>query len=153
MTSEINSIAIYITVGLTLLGQFYLIVVWKTKVDYKVDFIWRQVMEPLMMKAVKDGLLRKESPLRANVQALAAHDDLLTKAMEFYEQGGKRLADWQLMDEIQKKFGAELAIVAEEGHVSVEGCAIALAFYLRPEMELFKQFDTHEWKFKSQANC
>lgn len=110
----------------------------------QVKFIYEHIINPMIKKAVDAGLLGHASPLRMNVEVLREHDDLLKHVREYYLTEGQKLGDWQLVEAITDKFRKEFEEISSSKGIALDALAISAVFYVRPDMEIFKQWETKE---------
>ena len=140
--------------AISIIGWTYFVTTWKVRMDTRVNFMWDKIFEPAMISALRGGLLKKESPLRLNVEALSSKPGLVDRIQVFYNKlGGKKLADWELMAQLEEAFGEEFKELEREtnGKLAWEGTVMAAAFLVRPEMNIFRQWDTKLWEHPIQS--
>jgi hypothetical protein len=130
---------------LSLLGLMGIGLARILKVEARVDLIWHFLARRGVADAFSGGLLLKESPLRLNIAALERHPELLKTIKEFYANDKRTLGDIELVQDIEAKFGTTLMPLAIKEGVTVGGCLMAMAFLIRPDMDIFKKYDTQKW--------
>ena len=142
---NIGSLIALVSAFSTFAGWLYFGVTWKTDVDRKMKIVWEMFVEPMMKKAFADRMITHNSPLRLDVATVKRHP-VYDQIRRFYDTEGAALDNWDLLSQIKKRFGAELAAAAKAEGKTEDGFEIAALFLVRPEMELFKELNAEEAK-------
>lgn len=150
-TGEIVAIISLVVAILGLIGTAYIGLFKFARIESRVELLWSFLMRRGVADALIGGVMEKSSPLRLKVQALEQHKALTEKARAFYLQAGHKMNDIGLIEELERRYGVELGAVASEHQMNAGGCLVALTFLLRPDMPLFKQFDTQDWHSRPVA--
>jgi hypothetical protein len=140
-----SSMIALISASVTIVGWLYFGITWKADIDRKMKIIWEMFVEPMMKKAFSDQLIMRNSPLRLDVTVLERHP-VYEKIKAFYVADGQKLDDWELLSQIKRRFGPELAAAARAEGKTEEGFEVAALFLVRPKIELFNELDAnHNW--------
>ena len=128
------------------IGWAYFAATWKARMDYRVGFMWDKLFEPAMVRALRAGILIHESPLEINLSILDNNSGKLERLKQFYEQEGKDMDDAHLMNALERQFGPEYKETEKQTKIPWDAYLVAAAFYLRPTMSMFIEWNGQEWK-------
>jgi hypothetical protein len=142
-----------VTAGAALLGSLYTGVYRQAKMESRVELLWALLLRRGVAEALVGGVMEKQSPLRLKVQFLEHHPEITGRVQQFYAESGRKLNDSRLIEAMERKFGVELSLLSASTQTGAGSWLVALAFMLRPEMEMFKQFDTHDWRSPKHAGA
>lgn len=114
-------------------------------IDARMDVLWGFFLRRSISEGLAAGTLTRESPLRANVQILDRHHEVVDGIKRWYEAEGKGLGDLELFIELERRFNVELHAICEQEKMMDGACLAALLFILRPDAPLFRQYDAKTW--------
>lgn len=146
MTAE-SAISLALSAS-SLIGVAYGVLFRQAKIEARVELLWGFLLRRGVAEGLSSGLMEKMSPLRLNVQLLDLHPEITHKVQDFYASAGKKLSDIKLIEEIEKRWGTDLSLLSAANNMATGAMLSALLFFVRPEMDIFKQFDTTHWHRK-----
>lgn len=117
-----------------------------SRVESKVDVLWNFLLRRSISEGLNSGFLTRESPLKANVQILERHPEVIGDIKAWYETEGCQLLDLDLFVEIERRFNVPLHALCEHEGMMDGACLAAMFFMLRPESVLFEKYNTEEWR-------
>lgn len=120
--------------------------------EVRQETLWHLIFPGSVAAALRGGILERNSPLTWSLEALAKLGPLTDRVKTWYDQGGNRYKDLELLIQLSNLFGADVtaALVAEpepKGY-GYEAVVLALFYLCRPESELFRPFNTTAWQEK-----
>jgi hypothetical protein len=118
---------------------------WKGSIERQVDMIWQFLTRKGVNEALITGLVERGSPLHVNVARLDKHQDFIQKVKDWYDKGGCNLDDIKLFVELEKQFHIEIQKMCEIEGLLTGGVIAAILFIIRPNAQMFKQYDTSDW--------
>jgi len=115
--------------------------------------LWHLVFPASVAAALKGGILERHSPLTWSVSALQKMEPLTEKVKAWYEKGGYKFGDLQLLIQISSHFGSDIAqqLVSdpEVKAYGFEAIVLALVYLCRPDSDLFEKYNDKEWQRKT----
>lgn len=80
------------------------------KLEVKVDTMWDFQLRRAEVEAINKGMASRNSPLLINPEAMKIFNGMTEELRSFYDGFGRKLTDAELALEIEKHFGARIAM-------------------------------------------
>ena len=119
----------------------------------KVNLMWTVLFPSGISKALRAGMLEKNSPLRWSIAALERHKDLVVAVRKFAEENCKQADDLKLLILLSDKFEHDITnLVQSDPAYSYESVLLSAFYLCRPDSQLFNKYSFDDEEKKDANN-
>ena len=111
----------------------------------QVKLMWQVMFPAGISKALRAGILEKNSPLRWSTAALERHEALVADIRRFYAEECRPADDLKLLLLLSGRFEHEITkLVQDDPAYSYEAMLLSAFYLCRPESKLFEKYKAAE---------